>query len=337
MYGDSSNGAVYVYKNENDDAGLSYPSPQTTPLSVLRRLTLEKNGNLRLYRWDDDVNGSRQWVTEWAAVSNPCDIAGICGNGVCKLDRTKTNASCTCLPGTSEIGTEGQCYENSSLVGKCRSRQENKTQNQTSEFRISVVQQTNYYFSETSVVANYSDVATVSKCGDACLSDCDCVASVYGLNEETPYCWVLRSLDFGGFEDTSSTLFVKVRSNGSVIPEGEAGGSGGGGLGSGKEKVVVIPIVLCITFLIALLCLLLYYSVHRKRTLKREMESSLILSGAPVNFTYRDLQIRTSNFSQLLGIGECKLRLVFQQQSSLSCQSWTPHSHTKKKVKSKLL
>ncbi|CAK8537522.1 unnamed protein product [Lathyrus sativus] len=33
------------------------------------------------------------------------------------------------------------------------------------------------------------------------------------------------------------------------------------------------------------------------------MESSLVLSGALVNFTYRVLQIRTSNFSQLLRIG----------------------------------
>ncbi|XP_054782107.1 G-type lectin S-receptor-like serine/threonine-protein kinase At5g24080 isoform X2 [Prosopis cineraria] len=303
VYGDSSNGAVYIYKNGNDDLGLFYSSHQTTPFSIFRRLTLEKNGNLHLYRWDDDVNGSRQWVSEWAAVSNPCDIAGICGNGICKLDRSKTSASCTCLPGTSQVGRDGLCYENSSLVGKCNPQHENKNQTQTSEFEISVVQQTNYYFSEMSVVANYSDVATLSKCGDACLSDCDCVASVYGLTEETPYCWVLKNLDFGGFEDTSATLFVKVRSNGSVNPEGKARGSTNNSDGEVKEKVLVLPIVLSMTLLIALLCLLLYYNVHRKRTLKREMESSLILSGAPMNFSYRDLQIRTSNFTQLLGTG----------------------------------
>ncbi|KAI9086589.1 hypothetical protein K1719_031450 [Acacia pycnantha] len=220
VYGDSSDGAVYVYKNDNDELGLSYSSHQTTPFSTLRRLTLENNGNLRLYRWDDDVNGSRQWVSEWAAVSNPCDIAGICGNGVCKLD-----------------------------------------------------------------------------------IDCDCVASVYGLTEETPYCWVLRSLDFGGFEDSSATLFVKVRSNGSMTPEGKAEGSGNNSDDEVEEKALVLPIVLSMALLVALLCLLLYYSVHRKRTLKREMESSLILSGSPMNFSYRDLQIRTCNFSQLLGTG----------------------------------
>ncbi|KAK2416523.1 putative receptor protein kinase ZmPK1 [Trifolium repens] len=93
VYGDSSDGAVYVYKNDNDDAGLASAIHQSTLLTALRRLTIEENRNLRLYRWED-INGSKQW----AVVSNPCDICGICGNGVCKLDRTKTNASCSFSP-----------------------------------------------------------------------------------------------------------------------------------------------------------------------------------------------------------------------------------------------
>ncbi|KAG2709760.1 hypothetical protein I3760_05G256200 [Carya illinoinensis] len=298
VYGDSSNGAVYVYKNDGDYGELSAASNQSTRLAVLRRLTLETNGNIRLYRWDDDVNGSRQWVPEWAAVSNPCDISGICGNGICNLDRSKTNASCTCLPGTSQVDGGIQCTENSSLIGKCGSRRENLT----SQFKISMVQQTNYYYSDFSVIANYSDVPTVSKCGDACLSDCECVASLYGLDDEKPYCWVLRSLDFGGFEDPGSTLFVKVSSNGSNTPESNSAGSSDGS-GNVREKVLVIPIVLSMTLLIGLLCLLLYYNINRRRTLKRAMDNSLIFEGAPLNFSYRDLQIRTWNFSQLLGTG----------------------------------
>ncbi|KAK9914370.1 hypothetical protein M0R45_038153 [Rubus argutus] len=183
VYGDSSDGAVYVYKNDGDDGGLSAVSNKSNRLSVLRRLTLETNGNLRLYRWDDDVNGSRQWVPEWAAVSNPCDISGICGNGICTLDRTKTNASCTCLPGTYKVNGEGQCSENSSLIGKCDSKQEY----QPSHLRA---------------------------------------------DDEKAYCWVVRSMDFGGFQDPGATLFVKVRSNGLVAPEGETRGSGDSSDGS---------------------------------------------------------------------------------------------------------
>lgn len=299
VYGESANGAVYVYKKDNDYNGLASATNKSinTRLSVLRRLIIETNGNVRLYRWDNDVNGSRQWVPEWAAVSNPCDIAGICGNGVCNLDRSKTNASCTCLPGTSKSGGDSSCSMNSSAIGNCRDR----SKNQTAKFKIATVQQTNYYFSEYSVIANYSDIPAVSKCGDACLSDCECVASVYGLEDESPYCWVLRSLDFGGFEDPGSTLFMKVTPDGSWGQPGKAESSDGS---SGTStKVVVLPILLTMGVLIALLSLLLYYSVHRRRYLKRAMESSLLLADAPMSFSYRDLQLRTSNFSQLLGRG----------------------------------
>ncbi|RZB86769.1 G-type lectin S-receptor-like serine/threonine-protein kinase [Glycine soja] len=88
---------------------------------------------------------------------------------------------------------------------------------------------------------------------------CDCVASVYGLNEERSFCWVLRSFSFGGFQDTSSTLFVKVRANGSWTSEGQAEGSNSSsdGMGSAKEKLVIIPIVLIVVVLIVLLSLLL--------------------------------------------------------------------------------
>ncbi|GAB4858350.1 hypothetical protein Ancab_009824 [Ancistrocladus abbreviatus] len=304
VYGDSSSGAVYIYKNNRDDSGLASAPNETVRSSVLRRLVLETNGNLRLYRWDDDVNGSRQWVPEWAAVSNPCGIAGICGNGICNLERSKTNSSCTCLPGTSnKAGDNDQCSENSGLTGKCNAQHENLT----SDFEIITVQQTNYYFSQDSIIANYSDNRTISKCGDACLSDCECVASVYGLSEEKPYCWVLRSLDFGGFQDPSATLFVKVQSNWSASYNGKDAPNSGHSDSDSEDrrnKILVLPIALTMGVLFGLLCILLYYNVHRRRQLKKTMESSLIFSGAPINFSYRDLQLRTSNFYQLLGTGK---------------------------------
>lgn len=298
MYGSSADGAVYVYKSDSDEKGLSSAFNRTVRPQVLRRLILEMNGNLRLYRWDDDMNGTRQWVPEWAAVSDPCKIAGVCGNGVCSLDRSKTNATCTCLPGATKVGDRDQCSENQSVsAAKCDNRNRNST---GFKLKMSMVQQTNYYYPESSVIANYSNISPLSKCGDACLSDCDCVASVYGLSEEKPYCWLLNSLEFGGFEDTSSALFVKVGPNGLV--EGNTTGSDNSS-NTLRDKVLVLPIVLSMTVLVALLGLLLYYSVYRRRALKRALESSLIVSGAPMNFSYRDLQGRTGNFSHLLGTG----------------------------------
>ncbi|XP_023740803.1 G-type lectin S-receptor-like serine/threonine-protein kinase At5g24080 isoform X2 [Lactuca sativa] len=297
VYGGDSVGAVYVYKNDNDKSELSSASNITNRPAVLRRLILETNGNLRLYRWDDDVNGSRQWVPEWAAVSNPCDIAGACGNGICNLDRSKTNASCECLPGSSTKGDDFRCTSNSSFTGNCRAPRQNST---NSQFKIQTVNQTNYYYLESAVIANYSDIPTVSKCGDACLSDCDCVASVYGLNQETPYCWVLRSLEFGGFEDSGSTMFVKVQSNASSSSEQK---NDSGMSNSTRTKVLVVPITLSMLVLIGLLSCLLYIYVHKRRGLKRALKNSIIVSGAPHNFNFRILQNSTNHFSELLGTG----------------------------------
>ncbi|KAG5151422.1 hypothetical protein JHK84_027894 [Glycine max] len=63
----------------------------------------------------------------------------------------------------------------------------------------------------------------------------------------------------GKYKDTSSTLFVKVRANGSWTSEGQAGGSNSSsdGMESAKEKPVIIPTVLIMVVLIVLLSLLL--------------------------------------------------------------------------------
>ncbi|KAF5207491.1 G-type lectin S-receptor-like serine/threonine-protein kinase [Thalictrum thalictroides] len=351
VYGASSEGIVYVYKNDVGNGG-SQAGNRPINRSVLRRLTLEMNGNLRLYRWDNDVNGSQQWVPEWAAVSNPCDIAGTCGNGICNLDGSKTNASCSCLPGTSQVAPGIQCVANSALTGNC---DYSPSKNPKSQYKISTVPQTNYYYSELSVIANYSDISISSKCGDACLSDCECVASVYGLKEETAYCWILKNVEFGGFEDPGSTLFVKVDKDGSTPPITRNGNSSKRS-SSYRNKVVVLPIVLCMSVLVGLLCFLLYYSFHRRRSIVRAIKGSLTVSGAPLNFSYRDLQSATNNFTQLLGAGgfgsvfkgslgdgtlvavkKLERLLVYEFMKNGSLDRWIFPSYGSKKVQDKLL
>ncbi|XP_058100201.1 G-type lectin S-receptor-like serine/threonine-protein kinase At5g24080 isoform X2 [Magnolia sinica] len=298
MYGASPAGTVYVYKNDGGD-GVGSSSGDRL---VLRRVTIEANGNLRLYRWDGSVNGSRQWIADWAALSSPCTIAGICGNGICNLDGSKNNTSCTCPLGNSTKGpTGGGCLSNSipPVPGDCSAP--------ISRFKIVTFLQTKYYFSESSVIANYSSgVLTSSKCGESCLFDCECVGSIYGLLEEKTYCWTLRSMVFGGLQDPSSTLFVKVRINGSVttvIPRGRSGDPHSRESDGHRERVLVIPIVVCISVIIAFLCFLLYQSVSKRTAQWNATDSCLAVPGAPRNFGYRDLQIATNNFSELLGTG----------------------------------
>lgn len=61
-----------------------------------RRLTIDSDGNLRLYSLNDV---SRQWEVTWQVISHPCTIHGICGgNSLCTY-HTFSPRECSCLPG----------------------------------------------------------------------------------------------------------------------------------------------------------------------------------------------------------------------------------------------
>jgi len=167
---------------------------------------------------------------------------------------------------------------------------------------MQTVLQTDYYFSGASTIANYSNVTTAAECPKYCVSDCDCVAAVYGLVEDDTYCWTLRSMVFGGLQDPSSTLFVKVAN------DGTSGTVFAGGTSNGdrhSDRRVLLPLILCVSALVVLLSMLLGYRI-RKRRIRQKQEMvgrALSLPGAPLYFSYHDLQTATANFSRLLGSG----------------------------------
>ncbi|KAG6701156.1 hypothetical protein I3842_08G151400 [Carya illinoinensis] len=68
------------------------------PLVLHRRLTLDTDGNLRLYSLQK-MNETRDWVVTWQAFSDPCRIHGICGpNSLCSYNHA-SGRSCYCLRG----------------------------------------------------------------------------------------------------------------------------------------------------------------------------------------------------------------------------------------------
>lgn len=264
MYGESSSGTVYIHKNDT--------GPDS---SVLRRIKVETDGNLRLYQWN---TSTVQWDVKWSAVSNPCEVAGICGNGICDLDESGVNATCTDLPPTDS----GNCSGN---------------------LKMQTLPQTDYYFLGASTIANFSNVTTASECPKYCISDCDCVAAVYGVAEDDTYCWTLRSMLFGGLQDPSSTLFVKVADDG----RGGSGSASSGGRSDGdghSDRSVLLPLLLCVCVVVVLLGMLICYSIRKRRTRYQQgFGRALSLPGAPLYFSYHDLQTATANFSRLLGTG----------------------------------
>ncbi|KAG0462703.1 hypothetical protein HPP92_021179 [Vanilla planifolia] len=270
-YGRSSAGMVYVHKNDSGNSSVS----------VLRRLTIEEDGNLHLYEWNSSRDGKGGWESQWLAVSNPCQVAGICGSGLCTLDGSSGGAKCRNL---------SMLMPSMANSGDCRA-----------ERKMEAFPQTRYYFSGDSTIANYSNLSMASECSAYCLSDCDCVASVYEIVEDETYCWSLSSMVFGGLQDPSSTLYVKVAEN---ETNGESGKGDGSTSSSSRRNRIILPLLLCFSVLLLFLCLLLRFAAKRRKKLQdRIVTSYLSLPGAPSHFNYHDLQIATCNFSSLLGSG----------------------------------
>ncbi|GLT89937.1 hypothetical protein SLE2022_078950 [Rubroshorea leprosula] len=62
-------------------------------IGPLRRLTLDPDGNLRLYSLQDG-----RWIVSWQSISQQCRIHGLCGqNSLCKFDHV-LGRTCSCLP-----------------------------------------------------------------------------------------------------------------------------------------------------------------------------------------------------------------------------------------------
>ncbi|KAG6672499.1 hypothetical protein I3842_16G060500 [Carya illinoinensis] len=61
-----------------------------------RRLTLDHDGNLRIYSWDEE---GEMWVVSWQAFQGPCVIRGVCGaNSICSYVPV-IGRKCSCLRG----------------------------------------------------------------------------------------------------------------------------------------------------------------------------------------------------------------------------------------------
>ncbi|KAK1286092.1 G-type lectin S-receptor-like serine/threonine-protein kinase [Acorus calamus] len=172
----NATGDVVAVLNDSGSFGVSYGS--------------SSSGTVYVHKNDCDVSGCTKKET---GVVLRRLVIGDDGNlrlyrwDVNGLENNKTNVSCTLLTGLSPL------------------------ENYCTHFEMEAMPQTKYYFSESLVIANFSNVSVGAECEQLCMEDCECVASVFGLDEEEEtYCWKLRDVLFGGLQDPSSTLFVKV-------------------------------------------------------------------------------------------------------------------------------
>ncbi|XP_062204207.1 putative receptor protein kinase ZmPK1 [Phragmites australis] len=130
---------------------------------IKRRLTLDYDGNLRLYSLNDSDG---RWSVSWMAFSQPCDIHGLCGwNGICVYTPVP---GCSCPPGyvaqdLSDWSKGCKPTFNISCGG--------------SDQRMGFVRlpQTDFWGSDL----NYIPSTSLDDCAALCLATCPCLAFEY--------------------------------------------------------------------------------------------------------------------------------------------------------------
>jgi hypothetical protein len=163
-----------------------------------RRLTLDYDGNMRLYSWKEET---QTWVVSWQAIQRPCTIHAICGiNSLCNYV-VDSGRKCSCLPGhkmKNRTDWAYGCEPEINLSYSCKKKE-------YSDFmRLSHVQ-----FYDDGNFPNY----TFAQCRNLCLKSCSCKGFQYtnraynGYPNCFPKTLLLngyRSPDYGG------GLFLKV-------------------------------------------------------------------------------------------------------------------------------
>ncbi|KAK3139625.1 hypothetical protein QOZ80_5AG0386420 [Eleusine coracana subsp. coracana] len=162
--------------------------------NVRRRLTLDADGNLRLYSLggnDDDTN----WSVTWMAFGNPCIIHGVCG----------ANAVCLYAPGPTCVYAPGhERADPGDWTKGCRPLFRRPDGCETST-KLVALPHTDFWGYDL----NNGENLPFDECADRCRQTCSCVA--FQHKEQFMECY-LKSVMFNGrtFPGLPGTVYIKV-------------------------------------------------------------------------------------------------------------------------------
>ncbi|KAI5664830.1 hypothetical protein M9H77_24153 [Catharanthus roseus] len=212
-----SDGFLGMYQNGSTPVDVQSFNSYQQPVSGVRRLRIETDGNLRGYFWT-----GASWITDYEAISDSCELPSSCGSyGLCKPGN-----GCSCLDNQTDYNS-----------GKCSS-----SENQDSGDFCSVYGDKYTTLRRNGIelpykeLMGYQKMASLEECEGTCEENCTCWGAVY--SNSSGFCYMLdypiqTLLSVG---DESKVGYFKVR-------EGVGKGKVNVGLGVGLG-------VLCGTLLV---------------------------------------------------------------------------------------
>ncbi|KAF3322081.1 putative receptor protein kinase ZmPK1 [Carex littledalei] len=157
---------------------------------IKRRLTLDYDGNLRLYSLDER-NGS--WSVSWQAFSQQCLVHGLCGkSGICVYS---PKPSCSCPPGY-------EMRDSSNWSKGCKATFSSSC---AEKMKLVMLPQTDFWGSDYYSVQGIS----VNECRMKCRRDCSCVGLQYMKSSRA---CILKSSLYNGntYPGHWGTIYLKV-------------------------------------------------------------------------------------------------------------------------------
>ena len=304
-------GIQNIYVTSGGDFRAVLPGPTETAslgsakaLNVLNRmirLTLDKDGNLRMYSWS---KGSTAWTVEWAAFPDYCGIPGVCGpQSIC------SNSTCICPVGLEWADPTDQRYGCKPIdtPGYC-------APNTADTFAPMV--QADWMFNDLLHLTNIN----ISDCMQQCLASCACEAVIAvppnptsGISTD---CWHKQFAMLNGEPTTGRVSYLRIgrtiSPTASPVPapiaEGDAPRSVSGVVShESHSDTAMLKTILPATIAGALLLLVISCfatrGVSRKLEYKRLREKWLSARGSLVRLTYGEVVLITSNFEIRIGEG----------------------------------
>ncbi|XP_010256774.1 PREDICTED: putative receptor protein kinase ZmPK1 [Nelumbo nucifera] len=163
---------------------------------IKRRLTMDYDGNLRLYSLNES-NGL--WHITWEALQQQCSSRGLCGrNGICVYTPTP---KCSCPPGYERA-------DKTDWSKGCKPQFNRSCDQPHHQQQVKFVElpHTDFYGFDFEPAKFIS----LEECKKLCLEKCSCEAFTYRLTGE-PYCFYKSAL-FNGYTtpDFPGTIYLKL-------------------------------------------------------------------------------------------------------------------------------
>ncbi|CAO2842466.1 unnamed protein product [Amaranthus hypochondriacus] len=270
-------------------------------LGIKRRLTMDYDGNLRIYSLND-LSGL--WVITWEAIAKPCHIHGLCGrNGICLYTPKPT---CSCPPYYEHVDSKDWSKG-------CKPKFDSNCSD--SEFlELPYVDYFGFDINTTYAPISFED------CRQRCLRDCRCQAFKHAMSVGLWNCYTKSAL-FNGYRFQGS-IHIRIPKGIHKLESKTSPSVSSLDCGNGKPKIELVSKsynfankqtfkwVYVYSFGVAIgaievaILIASWYFLFRKQGFSNSLEEGYrTLSSQFRSFSYNELKTSTNKFKQVLGKG----------------------------------